>query len=162
TSIKCKCGHMVLVPTMRGIRDLEPVTDTSANVKRRADGSWGMRQALALAAMLIGTGALVTFTYLFATGPERPQALADRIYELNREQLDEQSERLSVEQSFTLWANLKRHGVKINMPAPAKLVKLRNEYKINRFRQRVALSIAAIGFVIAAACWFWPRGSSGG
>lgn len=145
---------------MRDIRSLEPVAAQVTKQRPKAAGDWGVRQAISLAALLVGLCGLVGTAYLLATSPERPQVLADRIYELNEQQLDDQTKNMTVAESFTLWGSLEGQGIAIRLPVPSKLVKLRSDYESYQVQRTVALSITAIGLALAGVLWFWPNSTS--
>jgi hypothetical protein len=158
TSLACKCGRSVNVPSMRGLRDLPVAADQPA-APRDSQGGWGPRQAAAFALLLAGVLAVGFAGYLFATKPENPTRLADRINATEQARLDELARNMTPEQTFGTWNDLKSKGIAVDAPLPAELVRVREQHRAFRFRLTLALAVGGASLLLSAAIWFWPKAS---
>jgi hypothetical protein len=157
TSFACKCGRSVNVPSMRGLRDLPVAADQPPAPRgSAAKGGWGQRQAAAFALLLAGVAAVAYACYLYATKPENPARLAERINATEQARLDEIAQNMTTEQTFGTWNDLKAKGIAVDAPIPAELVRVREQYRAFRFRLILALSVGGIMFLGSAVCWYWP------
>jgi hypothetical protein len=156
TSIRCKCGCNVNVPSMRGLRDLEQVVVSSAEAGPMHQAGWGTRQAMSLGCLMFGGIALGFAVYLLATKPESPAVLAAQLYQIDEERLDKLAENMSLEDSFNRWARLEADGIALKAPVPPKLAAVRADTRVYHFRLTAALAVGIVALGAATACRFWP------
>jgi hypothetical protein len=161
TSIECKCGRTIQVPSMRGMRELQPIveqtTEQQAEKRRRPQVSWGMRQGIALACLTVGGIALGFAIFLFATKPEHPTALAHRFFASQEKQMDEYAANMTLAQSLIHWKDLNARGIAPQVPVPAKLTQLRDDYLEYQIRLTFTLAIAIIALALFAGFRFWRK-----
>lgn len=73
--IRCECGAELQVPSLLGMRHLQPVQD-SHNGGRASRPAWGARQRLFSVGILLSATGLVVATWFYATRPRKPNTAA--------------------------------------------------------------------------------------
>ena len=114
-----------------------------------------------LAGLMLGSAAVAWAIIMFVTRPDDPTALAERMYKISEQQLDDQSKSMSLANSFLWWERFSQ-GLPANVKPPAELEILREANRAYHFRLSLALSLATACLLLAVAMRFWPsaRGSA--
>jgi len=148
TQVTCSCGASLDVPTMRGLRDLDPVREDHA--KEEKSRGWGAGHGallLGLILFIVGAGPAL---YLYATIPEPPE------YDpaLDRQIIGRYVDSLSPAQT---WGEYRARRP-IPTPSLNKFSKQRSEWeqKVQRTMRWVYVSsaVAALGLVVAVLSLF--------
>jgi hypothetical protein len=104
--ISCRCGQVLEVPSLRGIRELEPVVEMATAAPRQA---WNLGRGCAFAAgilLALGGAAVVIFACMFRAQiriPERP------VYKA--EQVEADIDAWSPRQAWDAWGEIREQGL---------------------------------------------------
>jgi hypothetical protein len=141
--VRCTCGAEVEVPTIRGLRELEQVSEEPAGASR-----WTARHSVAFFGLLILAGALAFSLYLHLRAP---------VFDPTGYENEVQAS--SPEQSWEHWMGNLRHGARMRVRQTEHDVITRRAVK-DQYLERwewVGYGVAAVGLIIALAGWFGMR-----
>jgi hypothetical protein len=141
--VHCACGADVEVPTIRGLRELEQVSDEPIGASR-----WTTRHSVAFLGLLILAGALAFSLYLHLRAP---------IFDPSGYEQEVQA--ASPEQSWEHWMGNLRLGPRMRVRQAEHDAITRRAVK-DQYVERwewVGYGVAALGLVIALAGWFGLR-----
>ena len=104
--IACECGKLLEVPTLRGVRKLKPVPETTSSSRRVAE--WGSSRGAIFAGSLIlfVIGAAVSYF-----GYEGLQATPNITREAERETFDKAIDDMSLDETHAMWVHFREHGL---------------------------------------------------
>jgi hypothetical protein len=141
--VRCACGADVEVPTIRGMRELEQVSDEPTTSSR-----WTTRHSVAFFGLLIFAGAFAFSLYLHLRAP----VFDPSTYE-------SEVRAASPEQSWEHWMANLRYGPRMRVRQAEHDAIARRAVK-DQYVERwewVGYGAAALGLVIALAGWFGMR-----
>ncbi|HVX63091.1 MAG TPA: hypothetical protein VHC19_20890 [Pirellulales bacterium] len=102
-NVHCQCGADLTVPTMRGLKQLEPVEAPSEAVAAETQqANWGARQGVVFLGLVVLLGALLPGLFAWYNYPQRPQLFRTDFKELNAEEI----EQASLPETWELWKEL--------------------------------------------------------
>lgn len=157
-SKSCSCGKEVVVPTLRGLEQLERAAPAEEHVPQR---EWGARQAVLFLGAVITGFALLAAGLLWLTRPVFPQAYRDAMIQEAGSTFD--LDEMTIYRTFELWRDLQNPDF-ATLPEFAAMV---NGYEQAQavFRDRLAfaggatvvgLMILGVGFTLRSKST--PRG----
>jgi Alpha-aminoadipate carrier protein LysW-like, globular domain len=141
--VRCDCGADLEVPTIRGLRELEQVSDDAVSFSR-----WTTRHGVAFLGLLILAGALAFSLYLHLRAPV-----------FDPTGYESQVQAASPEQSWEHWTGNLRYGprMRIRQSEHDAIVRRAEKDKYVERWEWVGYGVAALGLVIALAGWFGLR-----
>jgi hypothetical protein len=148
-SVRCPCGNMLDVPTMRLIRQLPPA-DASPSHKRLRDRSWSLTQRLLFAGGLaIFVGGL-GIAGIFQAGRSGLDTKESRWDNLERAYQDIDS--MTINQTWDLWAMVRTDSIGPYSPPPF----IWNRLLSDAWLKTVVVSLAAsaVGLVLMLSALF--------
>ncbi len=144
-TLKCECGAQLEVPTLGGMKKLEPAAQSK---HAPSAATWGPRQRVLLAGILICvTGLGIAGCFRYYRPPPPP-------HELRIERIPQYVQSLTLMQTMELWAALERGlpeglGIEDQMFRKARQAYIR--------RTGVALFIAVAGVLVMIVSLFIPK-----
>lgn len=104
--IACECGKLLEVPTLRGVRKLQPVqaSETSSRKTNEWNASRGMIFAGSLILFVIG-GTVSFFGY------DGLRGTPNITRELERASFDKSIEEMSLDETYETWKRVREHGL---------------------------------------------------
>jgi len=154
-SIRCDCGLELHVPTLRGLRELEPADSAGENLT--AAPAWGLGQGIAfVAGMTLSVGAVVAIVVFLRqmSGLEIAEKPA-----MENVHYNEDFSTMSPEDSLLAWEFLSSNPLPGSRSTPA-FLKYRGE--VAKFKNYMAISgaLLAVGAVLlSGAILIKPRGN---
>lgn len=144
-SIECECGAQVEVPTLGGLRKLQPIAQESRPVPTV---KWAGRQRVLLVGILICIVGLGIAGYFATDRPEPPQ------HQRNIKLIPRYVESLSLMQTIQLWSTLER-----GLPDGLGLEDQNYQKKRQAYLRRtaVALFISGVGLLVMIVSLFIPK-----
>ncbi len=140
---------------MRGIRDLEPITEKGQKAVRGA--GWGGRQAAMLICCIVAVPAIAYAIYLIAKPPTDPTVVAEKLLERAKVNLESSGKSMSLDNSFKAWTDIQTNGISIRSAVPADLTEARKQHSIHLCRLWLSLSVGCLALVLVASLAFWPQ-----
>jgi len=133
-AIKCACGAVLEVPTMRGLGQLARAEEPAAAP------TWGMRQGLVFIGLIIAVLGFGYGGYLYTTLPEVD-------YDRLNAYIDQEVEQYTVKTSLAVWESLKN-----GMPQADTFISAAINNEVRAKTNRITFSILAgvVGLLIAA------------
>jgi hypothetical protein len=130
---RCECGAAVVVPTIRGLRELEEVHEATAQAK-----AWSTRNSVVFLGAVITLGglALAGFFHVRASEVQPRGSFADDI------------RTMSPRDTWDLWANFLRHGIGWNRDKGPEQLKAMKEYEELKRWEWIAFGLAGVGVVV--------------
>lgn len=104
--IACECGKLLEVPTLRGVRELEPVRESAASSRPAAEWNSSRGMIFAGSLILIALGGVVSY---FGYGALRATPNISR--ELERESFDKSIDEMTLDESYEVWKEVRAHGL---------------------------------------------------
>jgi hypothetical protein len=104
--VSCRCGKSLEVPTLRGMKQLTPVSPSQAEASAPAS-TWGPRQGITFLGVVVLLCGLLGVAVLFAT---RPVFNTPDLAEFEKESR-ESALKLSLEESFKAWEAVEKQGL---------------------------------------------------
>jgi hypothetical protein len=155
-SVACECGKTMAVPTLRQLRQLPLATPGKP---ADATSSWGVRQGLIAACLIVATLCAIVAAISYASQPVLPVFDPAQYTRMTNEQI----ERMSPMDAWRTWVNGYRNmGVsgfrEFRHPATEEI-----QLDVNRHRlvQMAMLGAAGLAVVIAAGAAMTKSGSQG-
>ncbi|MDA1051964.1 MAG: hypothetical protein O3C40_15975 [Planctomycetota bacterium] len=112
--IACECGQLLEIPTLRGVRELEPVQQTTSSARQSAewDSSRGMVFAGSLILFVIGA-AVSYFAYAGFSrfGYAGLRDAPNITHEVERESFDKAIDDMSLDETYEAWRAIREHGL---------------------------------------------------
>ena len=144
--ITCSCGAQVDVPTLRGLRALQPATAPDKAAAKPAS-NWGLRQGLMLFGSVVLLVGLLPAAYLYIRKVDAPQLDIALTIEQNSKQLDA----MPLSDSWNYYEGLSKLGL-LEHP---RLEVMAYEHYMESFKTRMtaALSVACLGLLVLLAGW---------
>jgi hypothetical protein len=103
--ITCECGKRLEVPTLRGVRELEPAPESAASSRPAEwDASRGMIFAGSLVLFLVG--AAISFL-----GYQGLRTTPNITREIEKESFDKSIDEMSLEEAYETWEHVRDHGL---------------------------------------------------
>ncbi|MEX0819879.1 MAG: hypothetical protein WD070_09795 [Pirellulaceae bacterium] len=103
--ITCECGKRLEVPTLRGVRELEPVPEPAASSRPAEwDASRGMIFAGSLVLLLVGLA--VSFL-----GYQGLRTTPNITRETEKESFETSIDEMSLEEAYETWEHVRDHGL---------------------------------------------------
>jgi len=104
--LTCECGKLLEVPTLRGVRELEPAPDTASS--RRPAVEWESSRGMIFAGslILIIIGAAVTYL-----GYNGLRATPNITREAETETFDQRIDDMSLEEVYETWKEVREQGL---------------------------------------------------
>ena len=144
-TLKCECGAQLEVPTLGGLKKLEPVTQAK---RAHSAANWGPRQRVLLVGILICVTGLGIAGFFWHHRPLPPP------HELRIEQIPQYVQSLSLMQTIKLWEALER-GLPEELGREDQAYQKARQAYIRR--TGVALFIAAGGVLVMVIPLFIPK-----
>lgn len=159
-TLTCRCGAKLDVPTLRDLEQLPRLEEPSRQRAAR-ESTWGPRQALTLVGLLVSGFSLLWGAYLYATTPLEPVRPK---FAINHRMLQQQMDRMTLNQTFALWTQLakglnpKPHGA---IQAYKARMKSYHEF-VHQRRDWIAADVVlgVVGLVVIAVARFAMRPAS--
>lgn len=104
--IACECGRLLEVPTLRGVRELEPVREIGPSSRQTAD--WNSSRGMIFAGSLILFAIGGAVSYLGYAGL---RATPNVSREVERESFDKSIDAMSLDEMYETWKNVRTHGL---------------------------------------------------
>ena len=104
--IACECGKLLEVPTLRGVRTLEPVPETTSPSRQAAE--WNSSRGVIFAGSLIlfVVGAAVSYF-----GYEGLRATPNITRKAETESFDKAIDEMSLDEVYETWKGIREHGL---------------------------------------------------
>ena len=131
--VRCECGTMVDVPTVRGLRELVEVHEVTAQRK-----AWSTRNSVVFLGAVITLGGLALAGFLHVRAAQvRPQgSFADDI------------RTMSPRDTWDLWSSFLRHGIGWNRNQGPEQLKAIKDYEELKRWEWIALGLAGAGVLL--------------
>ena len=104
--IACECGLPLEVPTLRGVRALEPVGEIEPSSRRSADWSSSRGMVFAGSLILFVLGGIVSYF-----GYEGLRATPNISREVERASFDKSIDSMSLDEMYETWKHIRTHGL---------------------------------------------------
>jgi hypothetical protein len=150
----CRCGQMLEIPSLRGIRELEVLDDVGTSVSRSA-WSVGRRVVfvIGLVVCVIGLAvlciAIINRTQIEV--PERPVA--------NFEEISAEMDAMTPAQAWDEWTQLRAEG--LGHYYPPNYVRAQRAVSVLRTFMVVSASVAIAGLLMSVGACFFPAARRG-
>ena len=144
-TLKCECDAQLEVPTLGGLKKLEPAAQSK---HAPSAATWGPRQRVLLAGILICVTGLGIAGFFWRDRPLPPP------HELRIERIPKHVEGLTLMQTMELWAALE-HGLPEGLGIEDQAYRMARQAYIRR--TGVALFIAVAGALVMVISLFIPK-----
>jgi len=104
--IACECGELLEVPTLRGVRALEPVPETTPPLRQA--GEWNSSRGVIFAGSLILSVIGAAISYF---GYEGLQATPNITREAETESFEKAIDDMSLDEVYEMWKEVRNHGL---------------------------------------------------
>jgi len=151
-TVRCACGRMLDVPTMRGLARFPREEDAAG---AHGGASWGLRQRLICLGLIIAAVGSGTGVYLLVTRPAFPQERIDDFTEQRIEAIRDAAPRWTPEQTLRVWRYIQRNGLQeVEHPIARRY---RESVAPRDYVTLIALAIAGLGLLLAGGVTFFYR-----
>lgn len=104
--LACECGKLLEVPTLRGVRELEPLSDSASSIPKRADWDRSRGMVFAGSLLLFVLGASVSFV-----GYQGLRTSPNITREDEMESFDTSIDEMSLDETYATWQMIREHGL---------------------------------------------------
>lgn len=104
--LTCECGKLLDVPTLRGVRALEPVQESMSESGRKAEWDRTRGMLFAGSLLLCVVGALVAYY-----GYDGLKAAPNITREVEKATFDKSIDELSLDEAYDTWQSIRDHGL---------------------------------------------------
>jgi|CXWL01.1.fsa_nt_gi hypothetical protein len=104
--LACECGKLLEVPTLRGVRELQPAPEAASS--RRPAAEWDSSRGMIFAGSLILVIIGAAMTYLGFAGLRTTPNITR---ELETETFDQRIDDMPLEEVYETWKEIREHGL---------------------------------------------------
>lgn len=154
--VTCGCGQQTTVPSMRELRTLETAEAAEPRSVESARSTWGPRQGLMLAGVLLLVLALIPAGWLYRNMPEKLRVDIPFAVTHQNEQIDQ----LSIDQAWMFWKHEIVETGLIEYPSAEKQY---NEHLRTAYQRWLtfALCFATLGVLLLVGGVLMPQPKGG-
>jgi hypothetical protein len=141
-TLTCQCGRSVEVPSLLGLKKLQPLAETGKRAAGRPAGRWTLGQGLLFAAGIVVCLCAVGLSAYWMD--VRSKLLQVPVMEDDSLPIQlERISKLTPEQSWQVWADIRDQSLGVRLPPPHVLA--RKAAAGMRLQIQVALGVALLG-----------------